>query len=57
MKTIDPELKWMEGMLFDDQWLFEALEAIASGFITKAQRGNFTVYKVKNIIRIDIKEV
>ena len=37
-------------------WLNEAIKAIRCGVADKLTRNNVTVYKVKNIIRIDIKE-
>lgn len=38
------------------EWLNEALRAIRGGVYDKITLGNITVYRVKNIIRIDIKE-
>ena len=37
-------------------WLKQAIEAIKFGIADKLSKDNFTVYRVKNIIRIDIKE-
>lgn len=37
-------------------WLKSAINAIQSGLAEKLTKGNITVYRVKNIIRIDIKE-
>ena len=36
--------------------VIEAIETIHSGIADKLQKDNVTVYKVKNIIRIDVKE-
>lgn len=38
------------------EWLSKALDAIRQGVADKLSRDNVTVYRVKNIIRIDIKE-
>lgn len=40
----------------DMTWLEKALETIRSGICDKLTKDNVTVYRVKNIIRIDIKE-
>ena len=40
----------------DIEWLEKALETIRSGICDRLTKGNVTVYRVKNIIRIDIKE-
>lgn len=40
----------------DMEWLAKAVEAIRSGIADKLSKGDITVYRVKNIIRIDIKE-
>ena len=40
----------------DTKWLEAAIEVIRSGIANKLEKGNITVYRVKNIIRIDIKE-
>lgn len=37
-------------------WLPSALETIRSGVADKLSKDNVTAYRVKNIIRIDIKE-
>ena len=37
-------------------WLEKALETIRNGICDKLTKNNVTVYRVKNIIRIDIKE-
>ena len=42
--------------MIDTNWLKDAVEAIASGLADKLSKDNITVYRVKNIIRIDIKE-
>ncbi len=40
----------------DMKWLSSAIDTIKSGIADKLTKGNVTVYRVKNIIRIDIKE-
>lgn len=40
----------------DTAWLEKAIETIHSGIADKLCKDNVTVYRVKNIIRIDIKE-
>lgn len=40
----------------DLKWLETAIETIKFGIADKLEKGNITVYRVKNIIRIDIKE-
>lgn len=40
----------------DTVWLEKALETIRNGICDKLTKDNVTVYRVKNIIRIDIKE-
>lgn len=37
-------------------WLRQAIETIKAGIADKLCKDNVTVYRVKNIIRIDIKE-
>ena len=37
-------------------WLQKAIETIQNGIADKLSKDNITVYRVKNIIRIDIKE-
>ena len=37
-------------------WLQKAIETIQNGVADKLSKDNITVYRVKNIIRIDIKE-
>lgn len=39
----------------DIVWMAQAIESIRSGLADKLQKGNVTIYRVKNIIRIDIK--
>ena len=43
-------------MEINAEWLEEALRAIRGGICDKLTKDNVTVYRVKNIIRIDIKE-
>ena len=38
----------------DTKWLEKAIETIKSGIADKLAKGDVTVYRVKNIIRIDI---
>ena len=40
----------------DTEWLKKALETIHNGICDKLTKDNIMVYRVKNIIRIDIKE-
>lgn len=40
----------------DIVWLQKAIETIRDGIADKLTKNNVTVYRVKNIIRIDIKE-
>lgn len=40
----------------DVKWLEKAIETINNGIADKLCKDNITVYRVKNIIRIDIKE-
>lgn len=40
----------------DFKWLEQAIETIKSGIADKLCKDNITVYRVKNIIRVDIKE-
>lgn len=40
----------------DMNWLQKAIETIKNGIADKLTKDNITVYRVKNIIRIDIKE-
>lgn len=41
---------------YNAMWLIDALRTIRSGICDKLTKDNIKVYKVKNIIRIDIKE-
>ena len=43
-------------MVINTDWLSEAIDAVNKGVADKLTKGNITVYRVKNIIRIDIKE-
>ena len=43
-------------MKIDTDWLTEAVTIISNGVADRLTKGNITVYRVKNIIRIDIKE-
>lgn len=42
--------------MIDTNWLLDALEAIGIGLADKLSKDNITIYRVRNIIRIDIKE-
>lgn len=44
-------------MKIDTNWLTEAVDIISKGVADRLTKGNITVYRVANIIRIDIKEV
>lgn len=44
-------------MKIDTNWLNEAIEIVSRKLAEKLVKGNVTVYRVKNTIRIDIKEV
>lgn len=44
-------------MKIDTNWLTEAVAIISKGMADRLTKGNITVYQVKNIIRVDIKEV
>lgn len=44
-------------MKIDTNWLEEAVALISKGMADRLTKGNITVYRVKNIIRVDIKEV
>lgn len=44
-------------MKVDTDWLTEAVAIISKGMADRLTKGNTTVYRVKDIIRIDIKEV
>ena len=38
------------------EWILKAVETIKSGIADKLTKDNITIYRVQNIIRIDIKE-
>ena len=38
------------------EWLAKAIETIRQGVCDKLTKDNIMVYRVKNVIRIDIKE-
>ncbi len=40
----------------DMNWLKSAIDTIQNGIADKLSKDNVTIYRVKNIIRIDIKE-
>lgn len=42
--------------MIDTEWLKKAIKTINDGIADKLTKDNITVYRVKNIIRIDIKE-
>lgn len=44
-------------MKVDTDWLTEAVAIISKGMADRLTKGNITIYRVKNIIRVDIKEV
>ena len=43
--------------MFDVEWLEKAVETIKNGVADKLTKDNITVYRVKNVIRIDVKDV
>lgn len=43
-------------MRIDTNWLADAVALISKGVADKLTKENITVYRVKNIIRVDIKE-
>lgn len=42
--------------MINTEWLQKAIKTIEDGVADKLTKDNITVYRVKNIIRIDIKE-
>lgn len=42
--------------MIDSKWLVEAIKLIQSGMIDRCEKNGIIVYRVKNIIRIDIKD-
>ena len=42
--------------MMDMEWMKKAIETIKSGIADKLTKDNVTIYRVKNIVRIDIKE-
>lgn len=42
--------------VIDTDWLSKAIETIQNKIADKLSKDNVTVYRVKNIIRVDIKE-
>lgn len=38
------------------EWILKAVDTIRNGIADKLTKDNVTVYRVKNVIRIDIKE-
>lgn len=42
--------------MIDTEWLKVAINTIKQGIANKLEKDNITIYRVKNIIRIDIKE-
>lgn len=40
----------------DIEWLKKAVDTVRAGIADRLTKDNITVYRVKNIIRIDIKE-
>lgn len=43
-------------MNIDINWLNRVIATIRDGVANKIEKDNITIYKVKNIIRIDIKD-
>lgn len=48
-------MKGGENMI-DAEWIAKAIETVQSGLCDKLTKDNIIVYRVVNIIRIDIKE-
>lgn len=42
--------------MIDMKWLQKAINTIKSGIANRLSKDNVTIYRVGNIIRIDIKE-
>jgi len=42
-------------IIMDMEWLSKAIETIQNGIADKLSKGDVTVYRVVNIIRVDIK--
>lgn len=42
--------------MIDINWLNRVIKTIKDGVANKIEKDNIVVYKVKNIIRIDVKE-
>ena len=38
------------------EWIIKAVETIKNGIADKLTKDNITIYRVKDIVRIDIKE-
>lgn len=43
-------------IIMDIIWLQKAIQTIRNGIADKLTKNNVAVYRVKNIIRVDIKE-
>jgi hypothetical protein len=39
------------------EWIVKAIETIESGVADKLEKDNVKVYRVVNVIRIDVKEI
>ena len=42
--------------MIDMKWLQKAIDTIKNGIADRLSKDNVTIYRVKDIIRIDIKE-
>ena len=56
VNTTDLIKKARKSNMIDETWLLKAIETIHSGIADKLQKDNITVYRVKSIIRVDVKE-
>ena len=41
--------------MIDAEWIVKAIDIIKSGMVDKLTKDNVTAYRVKNIVRIDVK--
>lgn len=42
--------------MIDTEWLTKAIETVKSRVADKLSKDNITIYRVRDVIRIDIKE-
>lgn len=55
-EVIPETIRIIGGEEMNTEWILKAVETIKSGIADKLTKDNITIYSVKNIIRIDIKE-